>query len=82
MGGFWLFLKPLRPDSTKWSKTPTQTNCLNVFEHFVESDLKGLNNVKYMFIYAMYHSLLWIGISTKIFLQRPIKNWTSAIGSL
>ena len=58
MGGFWLFLKPLRPDSTKWSNTPKQTNCLNVFEHFVESDFKGLNNVKCMFIYAMYRSLL------------------------
>ena len=37
-------------------KDTKQTNCLNVFEDFIESDFIELNDVKYMFIYAMNHS--------------------------
>ena len=45
----FLCVKPLTANPTKWSNTLKQlvgklpTNCLSVFDHFVELELKGLN---------------------------------------
>ena len=45
-------LNPLSANNTKWSKTLKQfvgnlpTNCLSLFDHFVELALKGLSLVK------------------------------------
>ena len=42
------YFNPLSANPTKWSNTLKQfgtlpTNCLSVFDHFVELALKGLN---------------------------------------
>ena len=62
---------PLSASSTKWLNTLKQftenlpTNCLSVFDHFVELVLKGLNSREYYRIFAfrkceyIWSHLIW-----------------------
>ena len=44
MNIYFTLFNPLRSDSTKCSNTFKQFVCVGVFDHFVESGLKGLRN--------------------------------------